>query len=68
MTGSCATCRFAVGRREGQSFYCHRYPPIPVYGAAEPRWPVLRWNEVCGEWAAPVPETLPVPADHQEKP
>lgn len=66
MTGSCATCRFARRWADTATVYCHRYPPTPIYGSTEPRWPLMRWNEVCGEWAAPVPETMPAPADHKE--
>ena len=66
MTESCSGCRFAFMRGDNQ-FECHRYPPVPVYGTAEPVWPSVRWNDVCGEWAPPMPSTKPAPAEHREE-
>lgn len=65
MSEACGTCRF--GFRRGEAYiYCHRYPPVPVYGEAEARWPMVRFNEVCGEWSAPRTDTKPVPADERK--
>lgn len=66
MTESCATCRFAIGDRDERVFFCHRHAPTVPNGIAEVFWPRVRWNDVCGEWAAPLFEQVPSPVEKKK--
>lgn len=53
--GKCMRCRFMVEHRA--TMECHRNAPVPghdvTYNAA--RWPNVKANDWCGEFALPSP-------------
>lgn len=45
----CGTCRYLFGA------WCHRFPPTPAANTdaySNGKWPLVDWNDWCGEWAA----------------